>query len=107
VFAIEAAGLALCIPLLRAVDASGLGGRAHASGEGELAEAAAIAAFEPSAIEMVAVPGGDTPAAAPPKRPAARRKSASSPAARTRKNGAARVRPKTTAKAGVKAKRAR
>jgi BCD family chlorophyll transporter-like MFS transporter len=106
VFGIEAAGLLLCIPLLRAVEAEGFAtGARDRDHAGELAEAAAIASFEPAALEMVADVADEPPAATTPKRPAAaRRKSAPRPAARTRNGGAARARAKPKTKVATKAK---
>jgi BCD family chlorophyll transporter-like MFS transporter len=111
VFAIEAAGLALCIPLLRAVRATGLGEASAAPAPGAaLAEAAAIAAFEPSALEIVAesVAVAEIPVVAPPKRAAPRRKtSARFTTSRTKANGRTRTATKVKPKPRTSAKRTR
>ena len=107
VFALEAIGLALCIPLLRAIKATGLdGGGSHVPGE--VAEAAAVAALEPTALELVAETAepprearGKT-ATVVRRKPATRARAASrarAGATPTRKNGAARAKTATKSKA--------
>jgi BCD family chlorophyll transporter-like MFS transporter len=63
VFAIEAAGLAACMPLLRAVDPSRFATEAAGPGDLALAEAAAAAAVDPIALEVLAAPPQDPPTA--------------------------------------------
>ena len=106
VFAIEAVGLALCLPLLRLIDPAKFASQAAGPGPeaGHLAEAAAVAAMDPSALELVTeiaeVP--PEPVAKPPRtrKPPARAKAGSRAS-----NGRARTaKPVVKAKTKAKAK---
>ena len=103
VFAIEAAGLALCIPLLRSVDTAGFATRTAEPALAELAEAAAVAAIEPSALELAAAETPDEEPVAPPPQKPARRKPARPAPTRGQRRGTRRA-PRPAVKAASKRK---
>ena len=105
VFGLEAVGLAMCLPLLRAVDPARFATESSGAETAAAARAGAIAAFEPAALEVAGrfesspanTPRRDNPAASvvekPPPR-ARRARAAASPTAPTRRRRSPGTKPK-------------